>query len=329
MASASSLSVHVEEWTLKNPFRIAGHSWTSYKVNVVEVSDGTHVGRAESTAIPYLGESAESVFGQINEISSAIERGVNQETLLEMMPAGSARNAVDCALWDLQAKQSGRTIWELVGITPRPLPTAFTIGIEETPAMMADRARQATNHHILKIKVDTDRPLERVAAIRAMRPEARLTVDANQAWTFDQLRDLAPRLVELGVKLIEQPLARGADAELEGYNCPIPLCADESCQHRGELALAASRYQIINIKLDKAGGLTEALLLASAIREKRREVLVSCMGGTSLGMAPGFVVAQLADYVELDGHTLLKHDRMPSLQYCDGRLMVPSPRLWG
>jgi len=323
------LSVHMEEWVLTIPFHIAGYSWTSYKVNVVEVSDGAHVGRGESTPVHFLHETAESACRQIETAAADIERGIDRETLLELMRPGSARNAVDCALWDLDAKRSGKSIWELVGIRPRTLTTAFTIGIEDTPQAMAARAREASAYPILKIKLDADRPLERVAAIRAVRPEARLTVDANQAWTFDELRELAPRLAELDVKLIEQPLPRGADTQLEGYESPIPLCADESCTHRGELTLAAQRYQVVNIKLDKAGGLTEALLLARAVREMAREVLVSCMGGTSLGMAPGCVAAQLADYVELDGHMLLQRDRFLSLSYEDGRLSVPDSRLWG
>jgi len=324
-----TLSTHIEYWALKSPFRIASHSWSSYGVNVVELSDGSHVGRAESTPVHFMSETPESVHSHIEAVVREIECGIDRERLGDLMPPGSARNAVDCALWDLEAKQCGKSVWELLGIAPKPLTTAFTIGIEEAVEAMAARAREAASYPILKIKLDNDRPVERVAAIRAVRPEARLTVDANQAWTLDELREFAPSLLELGVQLIEQPLPRGADEELDGYTSPIPLCADESCRHRGDLELAAGRYQIINIKLDKAGGLTEALLLASAIRRNDREVLVSCMGGTSLGMAPGFVVAQLADYVELDGHTLLQSDRFPRLHGRNGRLDVPDSRLWG
>jgi L-alanine-DL-glutamate epimerase-like enolase superfamily enzyme len=287
------------------------------------------VGRGEGTPVHNLSETVQSAHSQIEAAAGAIERGIDRETLLETMPPGSARNAVDCALWDLEAKRSGKSIWDLTGISPRRLMTAFTIGIQETPEAMAARAREASIYPILKIKVDRDRPIERVAAIRTVRPDARLTVDANQGWTFGELKQFAPRLHELGVKLIEQPLPRADDAPLEHYVSPIPLCADESCQHRGELDRAVQRYQIINVKLDKAGGLTEALLLARAVRDNKRQLLVSCMGGTSLGMAAGFVVAQLADYVELDGHTLLKRDRFPSLAYRDGHLTVPGPTLWG
>jgi L-alanine-DL-glutamate epimerase-like enolase superfamily enzyme len=329
MRSPLVLSAHIEEWATTIPFRITGYSWNSYHVTVVELNDGKYLGRGESTPVHYLGETAGSAYRQIEAAATEIERGMDREILLETMPPGSARNAVDCALWDLEAKRSGRNIWDLTGISPQPLITSFTIGIEDPPEAMAARAREASDYPTLKVKVDKDRPVERVAAIRAARPDARLTVDANQGWTFEQLQEFAPRLHDLGVKLLEQPLPRGADAPLEDYSSAIPLCADESCQHRGELAPAARRYQIINVKLDKAGGLTEALLLARAVRERRRQLMVSCMGGTSLGMAPGFVVAQLADYVELDGHALLKRDRLYSLKSDKSVLAVPNPRLWG
>jgi L-Ala-D/L-Glu epimerase len=194
---------------------------------------------------------------------------------------------------------------------------------------MAARAKEASIYPILKIKVDEDRPVERLAAIRAARPDADLMVDANQAWTFEQLVAVGPKLAEMGVTLIEQPLPRGRDQSLEGYRSPIPLCADESCQHRGELEQAGRRYQIINIKLDKAGGLTEALALAQAARNQGLQLWVGNMGGTSLGMAPAFVLAQLCRYVELDGPLLLKHDRVCAMRCEHGEIALPDPRLWG
>jgi L-alanine-DL-glutamate epimerase-like enolase superfamily enzyme len=207
--------------------------------------------------------------------------------------------------------------------------TAFTIGIEDTPETMAARAKEASIYPILKIKVDQDRPVERLAAIRAARPDADLMIDANQGWTFEQLLDVSPKLAEMGVKLIEQPLPRGKDQSLEGYRSPIPLCADESCQHRGELDQACRRYQIINIKLDKAGGLTEALMLAYAAEKRGLQLYVGNMGGTSLSIAPAFVLAQLCHYVELDGPLLLKYDRFPALHCEHGKIAVPDPQLWG
>jgi L-alanine-DL-glutamate epimerase-like enolase superfamily enzyme len=329
VSSSLRLSVHTEEWVTRIPFRIAGYLWNNYRVNVVELTDGKHVGRGESTPVHNLLETAEGVCAQIEAATADIELGIDRDNLRRRMPPGSARNAVDCALWDLEAKRSGNSIWDLTGITPKPVASSFTIGLEDTPQEMAARAAAASTYQTLKIKLDKHLPVERIVAIRKVRPEARLTVDVNQAWTFAELQEFAPKLEELGVKLIEQPLPRGADAVLTGYQSPIPLCADESCQHLGELAEAAARYQIINIKLDKAGGLTEALLMAHTVRQMGRQLLVSCMGGTSLAMAPGFVLAQICDYVELDGHALLKRDRMPSMGYESEKLAVPDPRLWG
>jgi L-alanine-DL-glutamate epimerase-like enolase superfamily enzyme len=329
VSSSLRLSVHTEDWVTRIPFRISGYLWNSYTVNVVELTDGRHVGRGESTPVHNLHETADGVRAQIEAAAADIELGRGRENLLRRMPPGSARNAVDCALWDLEAKRSGKNIWDLTGINPKPVASSFTIGLEDTPQEMAARAAEASTHQTLKIKLDEYLPVERIAAIRKARPEARLTVDVNQAWTFAQLQEFAPKLGQLGVKLIEQPLPRGADTELQGYQSPIPLCADESCQHLGELDEAAARYQIINVKLDKAGGLTEALLIAQAVRQKGRQLLISCMGGTSLAMAPAFVLAQICDFVELDGHALLKRDRFPSMGYDGGKLAVPDPRLWG
>jgi L-alanine-DL-glutamate epimerase-like enolase superfamily enzyme len=329
MRSPLQLSLHIEDWATKIPFRITGRRVDSFKVIVVVVSDGTHEGRGEGFPVFYLGETAENLEKQIEACAAQITRYIDRKALLGLMPRGAARNAVDCALWDFEAKSGGRTVWELTGITPKSVTTAFTIGIEDTAEAMAQRATEASSFPILKIKVDDDRPVERIAAIRAARPDARLTVDANQAWTFEQLVAVAPGLKELDVKLIEQPLRRGEDRVLEQYQSPIPLCADESCQDRSELDQAARRYQIINIKLDKAGGLTEALLLAESVRERGLELLVSNMGGTSLSMAPAFVLAQLCQYVELDGHLLLKHDNFPSMSCYEGEIATPSPQLWG
>jgi L-alanine-DL-glutamate epimerase-like enolase superfamily enzyme len=327
--SLRHLSVHVEKWKTKIPFRITGHTWDAFSVVVVELTDGVHQGRGEGLPVYYLHETVEKLHQQIEAAGREIERGIDRLDLLELMPPGGARNAVDSALWDLEAKCSGKTIWELTGIKPKPVSTVFTIGLEDSPEKMAARAIDASIYPILKIKVNDDRPVERVAAIRTARPDARLTVDANQGWTFEQLVEVAPRLAKLDVKLIEQPLPRNDDGRLERYTSPIPLCADESCQHRGELDRVSRCYQIINIKLDKAGGLTEALLLADAVRNRGLELLVSNMGGTSLSTAPAFVVAQLCHYVELDGQLLLDRDRPLGLRYQNGEIAAPDPRLWG
>lgn len=329
MAVPLKVSLRIEEWLMKVPFRITGHLWTANKVVVVDLNDGEHSGRGEGMPVYYLGESLEGLCDSISGVVGAIERGIDREDLQRLMPPGGARNAVDCALWDLEAKRAQQSIWALTGIDPQPVITAFTLGIEDTPAAMADRAREAANYSLLKIKVDADQPVERVAAIRGARPDADLMVDANQAWTFDQLREFSPRLAELGVTVIEQPLPRGEDAALEGYQSPIPLCADESCQHRGELDQLKGRYQIVNVKLDKAGGLTEGLLLAQAALQHGFQLWVGNMGGTSLAMAPGFVLAQLCDFVELDGPLLLKEDRVPALRCEGGKIFGFEAALWG
>lgn len=329
MASPITLSVHIEEWAAKTEFRIARLSRRAFKAVVVELSDGTHLGRGEGLPVHYMQETAESLYDQIQRCAPDIECGIDRERLQKLMPPGGARKAVDSALWDLEAKCSGRTIWELTGIRPKAVTTVLTIGIEDTADAMAARALEAAEYPILKIKVDENQPVACVAAVRAARPDAGLVVDANQAWTFEQLVEIAPRLAELGVTLIEQPLRRGFDQQLEGYTCPVPLSADESCQHRGELEEVAARYQIINIKLEKAGGLTEGLHLAEAVRSKGLELLVSNMGGTSLSMAPAFVLAQMCKYVELDGHLILKHDRFPRLECQRGEIKMLDPQLWG
>lgn len=323
------MSVHMEEWALTAPFRIAGLTYESYRLTVVELTDGHYVGRGESAPVRYLGETEDSVCRQVEDLAAVIERGLDREALLDECAPGSARNAVDCALWDWEVKRARQTIWDKLSVDPRPVTTSFTIGLEDTPEEMALRAAQASEFRTLKIKLNADRPIERIAAVKEARPDATLTADANQAWSFEQLQSVAPKLRDLGVRLIEQPLARGEDAILAEYPSPVPLCADESCQHRGELADAVKRYQIINVKLDKAGGLTEALYLAQAVKQAGRQLLVSCMGGTSLAMAPGLVLAQLADYPEIDGHLLLRQDRLHALICRQGQLQVPDSRLWG
>lgn len=324
-----SLRTEIEEWPLMTPLRITGYTFNVIEVLVVSLERDGHVGRGEAAGVYYKNDKPASMIRQIEPLRMTIEAGISRDSLQEMLPPGGARNALDCALWDLEAKCSGKTIWGLTGIKPKPVTTVFTIGIEDTSQAMAARATEASIYPILKIKVDEDRPVERVAAIRAARPDAGLVIDANQGWTFEQLVEVAPKLAEMGVKLIEQPLPRGSDDPLEGYTSPVPLSADESCQHRGELDQASRRYQIINIKLDKAGGLTEALLLAQAVRDRGLALLVGCMCGTSLSMAPAFVVAQRCQYVELDGQLLLKRDRLPGLRCHNGEIAVPDPRLWG
>jgi L-alanine-DL-glutamate epimerase-like enolase superfamily enzyme len=248
---------------------------------------------------------------------------------LELLPAGGARNAIDCALWDLKAKQSGKTVWELTGIDPKPVTTVFTIGLEETPEAMAQKAAAAAEYPVLKIKLNSDKPLERLVAIRKARPDAELVVDVNQGWNFELLQDVLPRCVDLDLRMIEQPLPRGADEVLDNFESPIMLAADESCLDTGELDAAAERYGMINIKLDKTGGLTEALRLAKAARRKGCMLMVGNMMGTSLSMAPSFVIAQLCDFVDIDGPLLLKYDYPLGMVYKSGVVEIFSSTFWG
>ena len=329
MNSKRQLKLHTETWFYSRPFRISGRCYTEKSVVVVELVSGGHIGRGEAWYVYYNDESLESVYQQIESVAEEVERGISRQLLQELLPSGGARNAIDCALWDLEAKQSGQSIWQLTGIQPKPITTALTIGIEETPEQMAAYAKEAANFKTLKIKLDADRPLERMEAIRAARPDAQLVIDANRSWTIEHLKDLAPHLAKLDVDMIEQPLPRGDDSDLAGYQSPVMLGADESCLDRSELNAIADYYKMINIKLDKTGGLTEALLLVKAVQEKGLELMVGNMGGTSLCIAPALVVAQFCRVIDLDGPLLLKHDRIDGLQYSAGDISLPRSKLWG
>jgi L-alanine-DL-glutamate epimerase-like enolase superfamily enzyme len=323
------MSVHIEEWELTQPFRISNFEWIDARGIVVQLAGDGFVGRGEAQGVFYLDEDAESMFAQVHAVADELRRGISRAELQQLLPPGGARNAVDCALWDLECKQAGKTIWELTGIQPRPVTTVFTIGLEPTPEAMAAKAAAAADAPVLKIKLNADRPYERLAAIRAARPDAALVVDANQAWDFNLLQAVIPKCVDLDLGMIEQPLPRGDDAALEGFVSPITLAADESCLHTGELETAARRYGMINIKLDKTGGLTEALELARAAKALGCQLMVGNMVGTSLAMAPSFVIAQLCDFVDLDGPLLLKYDHPQGLSYRKGVVDGLSPSLWG
>lgn len=322
-------SVHIADWELKQPFSITGKTWLSSPALVVELSQNGYIGRGEAQGVYYLNETAESIFAQIDDLTADIRNGLTREALQDILPAGGARNALDCALWDLECKRSGKTIWELTGIQPKPVTTVFTIGLEKNAEAMAAKAADAIDAPVLKIKLDGHNPFEKLAAIRAARPDAELVVDANQGWSFAQLQDLIPRCVPLNLAMIEQPLARGDDAMLEGFESAITLAADESCLDCSELGPAAARYTMINIKLDKTGGLTEALRLANAAQKAGCKLMVGNMTGTSLSMAPAFVIAQLCDFVDIDGPLLLKYDRPDGLVYKHGVVEKLDPRLWG
>jgi L-alanine-DL-glutamate epimerase-like enolase superfamily enzyme len=324
------LSIDIREYALKKPFRITGHVFNSSRVVEVSVTDANGIkGRGETSGAYYLGESAESMARQCEAIAASITSATTRADVQNLLPPCGARNAIDCAFWDLEARQANQSVWQLTGIEPKPLTTVFTIGIEDSPAKMADNALVAAEFPVLKIKMDGDRPIERMQAIRAARPDAEIVVDANQGWTFEQLVEVAPAFADLNIAMIEQPLARGGDQALEGYDSPVILCADESCLHLGEIDEVARRYQMINIKLDKSGGLTEGLAMAAEAQKRGLQLMVGNMMGSSLAMAPGTVIAQLCRFVDLDGPLLLKEDCDPALVYEKSTVHPTTSDLWG
>jgi L-alanine-DL-glutamate epimerase-like enolase superfamily enzyme len=320
---------HLESWQSLIPFRISRHTWYDFPCVVCEIEQDGLIGRGEALGVYYLGETDKTLLKQLDAIAGQLADGADRKELLDLLPPGGARAAADAALWDLEAQLSGISAWETAGVAANPVETVFTIGLEDEPEQMGARAAAATTLKLFKVKLNDDRPVERIAAIRTARPDARLVVDVNEGWEFAQLEAVAPALAALDVSMIEQPLKRGHDEALEDYESPLPLCADESCQHLGELGQVASRYQMINIKLDKCGGLTHGLELAAAAREQGLGLMVGCMGGTSLCMAPIHVLAQKADFVDIDGPLLLKNDRLGGFVYDRGFVSLPKRRFWG
>ncbi len=324
-----TLSLHTERWPLRTPFRIAGHTWEEIELLICRIEQAGVVGRGEGAGVYYLADTPDKMQAQVAAVSPQIESGISREQLLELLPRGGARNAVDCALWDLEAQLSQRSVWDFTGVGKGPVETVVTVGIEDDPARMAAKAAAASEFRNLKVKLDADRPLERITAVREARPDARLVVDVNQGWTLAQLQRFAPALQELDVAMIEQPLPRGDDGALSRYRSPVPLCADESCLDLHELNRAQECYQMINIKLDKCGGLTAALALATAARGRGLGLMVGNMLGTSLGMAPAHIIGRMADFADLDGPLLLARDRPGGMRYDGGRISPPENGLWG
>lgn len=323
------LAARAERWPIDGAFTIARGSKTEAAVIVVELTEGSALGRGEAVPYARYGETLDGALAQIEGVRSRLEAGCDTATLQALMGPGAARNAIDCALWDLQAKQTGVPAFTRAG-HPRPhaVTTAYTLSLA-APDAMAKAARAAAHRPLLKLKIGGPDDLDRIEAVRAAAPKAALIVDANEALAFDDLRRLAPDFHRLGVGLIEQPLAAGADEALEGYASPVPLCADESLHTRAELDACARRYSCVNIKLDKTGGLTEALALASAARAMGLSIMAGCMVSTSLAMAPALIIAQDAAFTDLDGPLLLAHDRAPGLVYEGSRIAPPAAALWG
>jgi L-Ala-D/L-Glu epimerase len=317
-----------EIWPLKEPFRISRGSRTEARVVVVTVSDGKHIGRGEGIPLARYNQSIASVLAQIGSITG--EKDLDRQGLQELLPAGAARNALDCALWDLEAKASGKRAWELANVPIVPeVETSFTISLD-TPEKMSAAAKANAKLPILKLKLDgDDLDLSRVQAVRETATAARLLVDANESWSPSHYREIVPALKESGVELIEQPFPAHADEVLETLDHPIPVCADESCHTTADLPRVTNRYEVINVKLDKTGGLTEALRLCSRAGETGFELLIGCMVCTSLAIAPARLLASTAQWVDLDGPLLLARDRHYEIPYDNGKIGIPARELWG
>ncbi|NDY96835.1 dipeptide epimerase [Wenzhouxiangella limi] len=323
-----TLQLDVRSWPLKIPFRITGHVFDSLDLLVCTLSCDGVTGQGEAAGVYYHDETAESLRAQIEAVRPAIEAGIDRADLQDLLPAGGARNALDCALWALESRRGRRAAWQLAGLAPpQPLLTTFTLGAD-LPAVMAERAAGLPKARALKLKLIGDgHDAERVAAVRHARPHVWLGVDANQAFDRAATEALLPALVEARVDLLEQPCRIGEEESLRGLDCPIPLAADESVQTRRELESLVDLFDAVNIKLDKCGGLTEALAMAHRARALGLRVMVGNMIGTSLSCAPAFVVGQLCDIVDLDGPWHLAGDVAPAVDYLDGYLHCPAG-LW-
>jgi len=321
---------HRVDWPFTSIFRIAYRVRTRVEAVRVELKDENLIGRGEASGVSYHGETVDSLLAQLAVVKMDLVNGISRTELQALLPAGGARNAIDCALWDLEAKRAGRRAWELAGIkSVSSLSTDFTLSLD-TPEGMGRAAAAAREYSRLKLKLGGNDDVERVAAVRKARSDAEIIVDANQAWNERQLYEFTPQLVELGVKLVEQPLPVGKDDVLAGFESPIPLCADESCQTTESLPSVIGKYQYVNIKLDKTGGLTEALRLARAGQAAKLQLMVGCMAGaSSLSMAPAFIIGQLCSVIDLDGPLLSASDVPNAIRYEGSRMFAPEASLWG
>ncbi len=323
------ISIEKISWEMNAPFAITGYVFDASHTVRVTLSDGQVRGRGEACGVYYHDETVDSMAAQLEAIAPQLEKGLSGELIQQLLPPGGARNALDCAFWDYRAKSSGKSIWQLLKIRPKNLRTVFTLGMD-SPQRMGEQAAASSLFENLKIKLGSEQPIECLEAIRAARPDANLIVDVNQGWTFAELKEYVPHAKRLGIAMIEQPLPIGADEELEFFRSDVPLGADESCCHLGEFETAASRYDVINIKLDKCGGLTEGLALVESAQNAGVGLMVGNMMGSSLSMAPSYVIGQFCQFVDIDGPLLLKRDIEHALNYRDGGLVdPPTSALWG
>jgi L-alanine-DL-glutamate epimerase-like enolase superfamily enzyme len=324
------LSVRTERLRLVSPFRISGYVFEHQDAVVATIEESGLCGRGEASGVYYLGDDLDHMLAEVETHRATIESGIDRIELQQIMPRGGARNAVDCALWELEAAQRGQPVWRLAGIdAPKALVTTFTLGADD-PQLMANKARGYDQARAIKIKLtgDVALDLDRVRAVREARRDAWLAVDANQGFSRDGLEWLVEALLDLRISLLEQPLPRGCEADLEGFKSPIPIAADESVLGIADLPGLVGRFDVANIKLDKCGGLTEALLMVAEARRLGLGVMVGNMVGTSLAMAPAFIVGQYCDVVDLDGPAFLVEDRQPAIGYQDGLIHCPDA-VWG
>ncbi len=329
MSPPLTLALAVERWPIAGSFAISRGSKTEALTVVAELSDGVARGRGECVPYARYGESVDSVRAQIEAMRPQLGAGIDRRGLQTAMPPGAARNALDCAFWDLEAKRTKRPVHELAEIpAPLALTTAYTISLA-APEAMAETAKGAAGRSLLKIKLGAEGDSARIAAVRAAAPQAALIVDANEGWNESNVAANVAACAEAGVVLIEQPLPEGQDQALAHMRRPIPVCADESVHDRSSLSALSGRYDAVNIKLDKAGGLTEALAMVAEARRQGFTIMVGCMVATSLSMAPAILIAQQARFIDLDGPLLLSRDRPNGLRYADSMVFPPSPVLWG
>jgi L-alanine-DL-glutamate epimerase-like enolase superfamily enzyme len=326
---AVQVAIDVERFPIAGRFVISRGAKTEAVVVTVTLREGDSVGRGECVPYARYHESVESVVAALESVRGALEAGASRDALGQLLPPGAARNAADCALWDLEAKRSGIPAFRRAGLAEmRPLVTAYTISVG-TPAEMREAAARAAERPLLKVKLAGEGDIERIAAVREGAPGAQLIVDANEAWSEADLERNLDACARAGVRLVEQPLPAGADGALARIARPVPVCADESLHDRAGLAALLGRYDAVNIKLDKTGGLTEALALAAEARRAGFAIMAGCMVGTSLAMAPALIIAQQAEFVDLDGPLLLAKDREPGLRYEGSVVHPPEGELWG
>jgi L-alanine-DL-glutamate epimerase-like enolase superfamily enzyme len=312
---------------LKSPFAITGHVFENLEGVVVTLEEDGLSGRGEADGVYYLGQNQQWMLNTLTEFFEA-EKKVNREDLQQLLPANAARNAVDCALWDLEAKKHGVSVWELLNLSPKKLQTVATVGIS-SPAEMAAKAIEFKDFQNLKIKLDENEPVIALEQIRKARPHANIIIDVNQGWSMEMLKDFTRHLEKLEISMIEQPLPVGEDEQLIDYKGEIPLGADESCLSTAEYESIKRYYQVINIKLDKTGGLTEAIKLARLALGDKKQLMVGNMTGSSLAMAPAYVIGQWAEFVDIDGPVLLAKDVRNGLSYDPSGVSIPKPELWG